>query len=172
MTTLTGWGRTAPSSAEVVVRSSRHIEALRAAVKDLPRRGGIARGMGRSYGDPAQNGGGAVLRLQDHAHEAVIDAGRGDGHRARRASASTTCCGCSCPRGFFVPVSPGTRFVTVGGAIASDIHGKNHHVDGSFGTNVTAPVAAPRRRLDRRGGARTSAPSCSGRRSAGWASPA
>src|SRR6188474_1659331 len=133
--TLTGWGRTAPSSAELVERPGRDVDLVAAAIKDLPARGGIARGLGRSYGDPAQNGGGVVLRLLDQARETIID---------ESAATATVPAGVSLddllrvlvPRGWFVPVTPGTRFVTVGGAIASDIHGKNHHLDGSFGANV------------------------------------
>jgi decaprenylphospho-beta-D-ribofuranose 2-oxidase len=134
-TTLTGWGRTAPSTATVVERAGRDRQRLAEAVKELGARGGIARGLGRSYGDPAQNGGGTVIRLQDHAHDVVVDDG---------AATATVPAGVSLdellrvivPRGWFVPVTAGTRFVTVGGAVASDIHGKNHHVDGSFGTSV------------------------------------
>ncbi|MET0146148.1 MAG: FAD-binding oxidoreductase [Ilumatobacteraceae bacterium] len=134
-TLLTGWGRTAPSAAEVIVHSSRNTAALAGSVTSMPPRGGIPRGLGRSYGDPAQNGGGVVLRLQDDADETVVD---------RTSATATVPAGVSLddlldvivPSGFFVPVTPGTRFVTIGGAIASDIHGKNHHVDGSFGSNV------------------------------------
>jgi decaprenylphospho-beta-D-ribofuranose 2-oxidase len=110
-------------------------EALAAAVKALPARGGIPRGLGRSYGDSAQNGGGAAMRLLASPQDVVIDASAGT---------ATVPAGLSIddllrlivPRGWFVPVSPGTRFVTVGGAVASDIHGKNHHREGSFGNHV------------------------------------
>ena len=130
---LSGWGRATPSASELVEVDE---GGLAAAVKNLPDRGGIARGLGRSYGDPAQNGGGHVLRLRP-PHDAVrID---------DAAGTVTVSAGVSLddlldiivPRGWFVPVTPGTRFVTIGGAIASDIHGKNHHRDGSFGNHVT-----------------------------------
>jgi len=130
---LSGWGRTAPTRAEVIRPES--AEAIAAALAD--RRPAIARGLGRAYGDAAQNAGGLVVDATglDRVHDfdierGVIDAGAGLGLEALIALAL--------PHGWFVPVTPGTRHITLGGALAADVHGKNHHVDGAFSRHVEA----------------------------------
>lgn len=130
---LSGWGNTSPSAADVVEVADRN--AAFAAVTSAGCRGALARGLGRSYGDAAQNAGGVVLRLRTSADDILID---------ETAAIATVSAALSIdellrvlvPRGFFVPVTPGTRYVTIGGAIATDIHGKNHHREGSFGNHV------------------------------------
>ena len=141
---LTGWGRTAPALSHVLTpRSVEEIAAAVAAVNDANssspsylRRGLVARGLGRSYGDSAQNSGGLVVDMSrfNRIHElnaetatAVVDGGVNLDQLMRAAL----------PFGLWVPVLPGTRQVTVGGAIGHDIHGKNHHSAGSFGNHVT-----------------------------------
>jgi len=123
---LTGWGRTNSTVAEVLELPNHEVAA---ALKEAGPRGVLVRGLGRSYGDAAQNGGGLVLRLLGAAHQAVIDSDRGTVTVPDGVSIDDLL-RVLVPRGWFVPVTPGTRFVTIGGAISSDIHGKNHHVDG------------------------------------------
>ena len=129
---LSGWGRTNPVTSEVVQPSS--VEQLQQLIHAAPPKSLIARGLGRSYGDAAQLKDGMVIELSVFDQikldpiSGTITAGAGVSlDQILRVIV---------PEGFFLPVTPGTRNVTVGGAIAADVHGKNHHVDGSFGNHV------------------------------------
>lgn len=129
---LTGWGRAAPSAAEVVrPRSRSRVEELISGDGSQMGERLVARGLGRSYGDAAQSGGGVVIDCNEL--DAVLEFDEATGRlRAEGGVSFDSLLKMLVPKGFFLPVTPGTRFVTLGGAIASDIHGKNHHVDGSL----------------------------------------
>lgn len=136
---LTGWARTAPTRATTWRPSS--IADVAGHLPGPWSRGVIARGLGRSYGDAAQNAGGHVVDLTGLEH---LDGERLDeGVLACDAGTSlATIMAFTIPRGWFPLVIPGTRFVTVGGAIAADVHGKYRH--GSFATSVLdATLATP-----------------------------
>ncbi|WP_028919456.1 FAD-binding oxidoreductase [Pseudoxanthomonas suwonensis] len=95
----------------------------------------LPRGNGRSYGDSCLNPGGTLLHSRWLDRFIAFDPATG----LLRCEAGTTLAqivDLTLPQGWFLPVTPGTRFATVGGAIANDVHGKNHHRMGSFGHHV------------------------------------
>ena len=128
-----GWARTTGSNAHVAEAGSA-AELGRLLGAPSPR-GSIGRGFGRSYGDAAQNAGGRVvatarldriLSLDADAGRAHVEAGLSIGQLNRAVL----------PLGWIVAAVPGTGRVSVGGAIASDVHGKNHRSDGGFCSHV------------------------------------
>lgn len=131
---LTGWGGY-PSAAAALARPERE--------RDFRPLSGvhIARGQGRSYGDSSLCSEGSVLLSERMNRMIAFDEATG----LLTAEAGVTLAEVLevfVPRGWFVPVTPGTKFCSLGGCLAADVHGKNHHHDGSFSAHVAEAVLA------------------------------
>jgi FAD/FMN-containing dehydrogenase len=108
---------------------------LRAIVAGGPECTYIPRGLGRAYGDPALNGNGGVILQTALNRFLAFDETTGV-LECEAGVSLREIVRVFLPRGWFLGATPGTQFVTVGGAIAADVHGKNHHGDGTFGNHV------------------------------------
>jgi len=125
---LSGWGRIAVAGREV--RS----EDLERITRDVP----LSRGLGRSYGDSSLPPPGRPVVAGSRLADRILAFDEATG--VLRAEAGFSLFDLNrvfLPRGFFDPVAPGTQFITLGGMVAADVHGKSHHRAGSFGAHVT-----------------------------------
>ena len=132
MKAVSSWGRLSAEPHHVF--SARDLPALQQALRHSSNPG-LAHGMGRSYGDACLNPGGTLWLTGGLDHFIAFNEDNGRlvceaGVLLRDIQRLAV------PRGWMLPVTPGTQLVTVGGAIANDVHGKNHHVLGSFGDHV------------------------------------
>lgn len=126
--TLAGWGR--------VGRPGR--EQLSEDLAAVAPRAALSRGLGRSYGDSSLPASTADLALNTVLADRLLAFDEASGKvRAEAGFTMRELYRVFLPRGWFAPVTPGTSFVTLGGMVASDVHGKNHHSDGTFGRHVT-----------------------------------
>jgi len=130
LTRLSGWGANARVDCDLRVPE---LETQIRASLDV--RGTTPRGLGRSYGDAATNTGGRVVGMTSFNRYLAFD--EATGTLACEAGVSLEdLLRDFAPRGWFPMISPGTKFVTIGGCIANDVHGKAHHVQGSFSNCV------------------------------------
>ena len=132
MKAVSSWGRLSAEPHHVF--SARDLPALQQALRHSSNPG-LAHGMGRTYGDACLNPGGTLWLTGGLDHFIAFNEDNGRlvceaGVLLRDIQRLAV------PRGWMLPVTPGTQLVTVGGAIANDVHGKNHHVLGSFGDHV------------------------------------
>ena len=133
MVNVTSWGRA------VVAEQRVYEPAFADEVPALLRRNGlsIGYGLGRSYGDICLNDGGSLIRM--HRLDRILNADWERGIiRAEAGLSLDALLRVTVPKGWFLPVTPGTKFVTLGGAVANDVHGKNHEAAGTFGCHVRA----------------------------------
>jgi len=133
MRTVTSWGRVAKAAEDVreptyLDEVARHLDRAASA---------LGYGLGRSYGDVCLNDGGRLIGMRRLDRVLAADWATGV-IRAEAGISLDEILRLSVPRGWFLPVTPGTKFVTLGGAIANDVHGKNHELAGTFGCHVRA----------------------------------
>jgi FAD/FMN-containing dehydrogenase len=133
---LLSWGRVIRARHRVATPRFRDELPWLVAEAGLDGKKGLAVGLGRSYGDSGLNPDGAIIAMRalDRVH--VFDEEQGV-LRADAGFSLDEAIRLAAPRGLFPPVVPGTRFVTLGGAVANDIHGKNHFCAGTFGRHVS-----------------------------------
>jgi FAD/FMN-containing dehydrogenase len=132
---LSGWGNFPVEQCRVL--QPHRVSSLRDIILKGEEGTYISRGLGRAYGDSSLNGHGGVILHTHLNHFLAFDEVRGI-LKCEAGVSLAEIIECLLPRGWFLPTTPGTKFVTVGGAIAADVHGKNHHADGSFGNFVVS----------------------------------
>lgn len=124
-----GWGKYPIADAQIFLPKTQAncIDAIKELETIIPR------GLGRSYGDSANN----TTVLQSTFLDHFIEFNEESGIITCEAGVSIrSILELVVPKGWFIPVTPGTSYVTIAGAIASDIHGKNHHISGTFSEHI------------------------------------
>ena len=124
---ISGWGNNLVVNSKIIY--PKNINEIIRIIRDYKSKGILVRGMGRSYGDVALNENIISLKY----YKKILDLNEKEG--LLKCSSNVTISEINdliIPKGWFLNITPGSKFVSVGGAIANDVHGKNHHKDGSF----------------------------------------